>query len=98
MSFDVQTEGRVMTIQITGAFDYTLYSRFKRIFEIAPDDMQYILDMGQVDHIDSSGMGMLLVLKESTDGQQERVKLIHTPLTIRAILERVQMHHQVLIQ
>ena len=46
----------------------------------------YVVDFGQTEYIDSTGLGMLLKLREFAGGQQSRVHLIKCSPQVKSIL------------
>ena len=63
-------DGKSVLLVIEGAFVFDLYEAFFRVLDeieaAKPDEV--VLDLSQCGEIDSAGIGMLLVLRDSLDG------------------------------
>jgi anti-anti-sigma factor len=62
-----------ITIQITGRFGFQLIKDFQQL--LTRDPRMWIVDLATVDHIDSSALGMLMLLRERARGDRQRVVL-----------------------
>jgi anti-anti-sigma factor len=62
-----------VTIQITGRFDFRLIKDFQQV--LSRDPRQWVVDLTTVDYVDSSALGMLLLLRERVGGDSLRVQL-----------------------
>ena len=49
-----------ITIQITGRFDFRVIKEFQQL--LGRDPRTWVIDLGGVDYVDSSALGMLLLL------------------------------------
>ncbi|MCX5741904.1 MAG: STAS domain-containing protein [Proteobacteria bacterium] len=68
------TEGAEnVTIHISGRFDYHLIKDFQQVLSRTP--RTWVVDLTDVDYLDSSALGMLLLLRERVAGASERVEL-----------------------
>jgi ABC-type transporter Mla MlaB component len=58
-------DDRVVTITISGRFDFDLHQEFRQAFEHAEDEeASYVIDLAQAEYMDSSALGMLLLLRD----------------------------------
>ena len=62
-----------ITIQITGRFDFRVIKEFQQL--LGRDPRTWVIDLGGVDYVDSSALGMLLLLRERVGGDSMRVQL-----------------------
>ena len=62
-----------ITIQINGRFDFRVIKEFQQLLGREP--RTWIIDLGGVDYVDSSALGMLLLLRERVGGDGARVQL-----------------------
>jgi anti-anti-sigma factor len=62
-----------VTIHISGRFDYRLIKDFQQLLARSP--RTWVVDMSSVDYVDSSALGMLLLLRERVHGESQRVHL-----------------------
>ncbi len=91
MSLKTVVNGDVVTITIVGSFDVSLYEQFKEAcLAHLTDTSQFVIDMSKATYMDSSALGMLLLLREKTCGDKARVKLINVNESVFSILEIAQ--------
>jgi len=76
ISVTKDSSSNVVTIVIAGRFDFSMNSDFRKILS-DPDSSggSYNIDMGGVDDIDSSALGMLLLLREKAGGDSANIKI-----------------------
>jgi anti-anti-sigma factor len=55
-------QGDTVTIHIAGRFDFRCVKEFNAV--LAPDMRSWIVDLGEVDYVDSAALGLLLLLRE----------------------------------
>lgn len=78
------------TLTLAGRFDFNTHSDFRKAYEAAlatPAVRTLEIDMGGVEYLDSSALGMLLLLKERADASNISLHLTHTGGTVRQILD-----------
>lgn len=91
MSVKVDINGDVVVVSIEGSFDVSAYDAFKEAStQCLTDSNRFIIDMAQTTYLDSSALGMLLLLREKTAGDKERVKLINVGGGVKKVLEIAQ--------
>ena len=75
VSIHMQIEENVVTISVSGSFDIGCYESFNASYRpyLTSSDHEFIIDMTATDYIDSSALGMLLLLRERTGGDKGRV-------------------------
>ena len=95
----VVNEGSIVTISIIGSFDVSAYEEFKEICQNnLTDSNKFIIDLKQANYMDSSALGMLLLLREKTLGDKTRVKLTNVGQDVRSILEIAQFNQLFVIE
>ena len=80
MSIDVQlnTDNNTYTITINGLFDFKLANAFRDAYSnISGRDIGVVVDMRNVTCIDSSALGMLLIMKKTLDLPDRAIKIIN---------------------
>jgi len=88
MAIDVKEKNNLITIQLNGSFDVSQYERFKSICEgYKTPEYKFEIDFKNTVYMDSSALGMLLLLREQTKGDKEKVQLINVSGTVLRILE-----------
>lgn len=81
-------EGKA-TLSLTGRFDFNTHREFRTHYESAldsPDIKTLDIDMSGVDYLDSSALGMLLMLRERADARNIKISLSNTTDTVKQIL------------
>lgn len=80
-------DGKIYTIAISGRFDFNLHQEFRKAYEqVDAKAVHYQIDLGATDYIDSSALGMLLLLRERAGGDQSDIDVINCSAEIRNIL------------
>ena len=82
------SDGLELTIAVSGSFDFSQHQAFRSICENASNRIQrFIIDLGAADYIDSSALGMLLVLRDRVGGSRDKVKLAKVKPEVKKIFE-----------
>jgi anti-anti-sigma factor len=77
-------------IQLQGRFDFNTHREFRDITEsaISGDGVQEIqVDLGLVDYLDSSALGMLLMLRDRARNANKTVALTNCKGSVRQVLD-----------
>ncbi len=78
MDFSVNEKDEVVTIKLDSSFDVSHYEKFKVICsENVTDTNRFEVDFANTQYLDSSALGMLLLLRDQTHGEKDRVTLIN---------------------
>jgi HptB-dependent secretion and biofilm anti anti-sigma factor len=88
--FSVERQGALATIALTGRFDFASRLRFQRVRdELAADaSTRYVvLDFARVTGIDSSALGMMLLMQDALAPGRKRLAIRNARVGVRAILE-----------
>ncbi len=81
-------EGNVLTIQIRGRFDYTAHRDFREAYEGRDlAKAKIVIDMANAEHLDSSALGMLLVLREKAGKEESDIEIRSCSDSIRKLFE-----------
>lgn len=84
---DVSQDGTVVTITISGRFDFGAHQDFRHAYEkFVPKPKVYEVDLGNATYLDSSALGMLLLLRDHGGGEAACVRLVHVSPDVRKIL------------
>jgi HptB-dependent secretion and biofilm anti anti-sigma factor len=62
-----------VTLHVTGRFDFRVIKEFHAMLKHEP--RRWIVDFTEVEYVDSSALGMLLLLRERVHGDVQRVHL-----------------------
>lgn len=80
--------GKKVTISVSGKFDFQLYDEFRTSYEETDGNgVHYIVDLASTDYLDSSALGMLLLLREHAGGESSKVDIINTSTDVKKILD-----------
>jgi len=73
-----------VTIQLSGRFDFRLVKDFQEL--LAKEPKTWVVDLSGVDYVDSSALGMLLLLRDRVRGDAQRIHLRGVHGQPRAVL------------
>ena len=77
MSVSCSVNGNVVNISVSGRFDFASHKDFREAYRNAPSDSdnEYIIDLSSTEYIDSSALGMMLLLREHAGSDQAHVTI-----------------------
>ncbi|MCY0966051.1 STAS domain-containing protein [Parathalassolituus penaei] len=90
MSVDtnLSSDGRELTIRVSGRFDFSAHQAFRDAYEnLAPDASSYIIDLRDTSYLDSSALGMLLLLRDHAGGDSAQISVINCNADVKKILK-----------
>ena len=90
MNSSLRNDAETAVIRLTGRFDFSRHREFKNAYEAAlkePHLRGIDVDLEGVDYLDSSALGMLLLLKERADGRALPVALVNCRGIVKEILD-----------
>lgn len=88
IEFEKNEAGNTATIVIKGGFNFDSNAEFRRAMGLAVESQRKIIvDMAMVDRIDSSALGMLLLLREQCGGSSSGIRIIKCKQDIRDVLK-----------
>ncbi len=80
-------DGKVLTISINGRFDFSAHQAFRDSYEkLIPTPSEIIIDMVDTTYLDSSALGMLLLLRDHAGGDTSNIELKNCNEDIKKIL------------
>ena len=81
-------EGNKITIAVAGKFDFQLYDEFRASYaDTAGDGVEYVVDLAETEYLDSSALGMLLLLREHAGGETSSIEIKQATTEVRKILD-----------
>ena len=87
ISVNSNESGNTTNIKIGGKFDFSVQREFRETYRNnTQTGMEYVIDLSQTEYIDSSALGMLLLLKEHAEQQKGTVRLVRPASAIQKIL------------
>ena len=84
---EVSLDGKKWTIAIKGRFDFGSHQTFRESYERfykVPE--LYVVDLKDTTYMDSSALGMLLLLRDHAGGDNAEVQVINSNPDVRKIL------------
>ena len=84
----VSPDGKAVTISISGKFDFQLYDEFRAAYvDTQGSGVAYNVDLAGTDYLDSSALGMLLLLREHAGGEGAKIEINNASPDVKKILD-----------
>ena len=83
---ELTADGGKLTLAIKGRFDFGRHHDFRDAYERlehTPD--QYVVDLKDTTYVDSSALGMLLLLRDHAGGDESDVRIVNCNPDVRKI-------------
>ncbi|UAW99251.1 STAS domain-containing protein [Halopseudomonas nanhaiensis] len=83
---NLSNDGQVLTIRVSGRFDFGAHQDFREAYErsgLTPQ--RYVVDLQDTDYIDSSALGMLLLLRDHAGGDSAMIQIVHCNPDVRKV-------------
>ena len=79
MNINLREESGEVVIKGSGRFDFESHQDFGEALKAANchDYNKFVVDMSSVEDLDSSALGMLLLLRESAGGEKSDVSIVN---------------------
>ena len=89
LSSEYSAVDKIVKIKIDGRFDYYCHQDFSEAYKDLPSLAQhkFLIDLSRVVYMDSSSLGMLLLLRERAGGERSDIALLGANSEIKKILE-----------
>lgn len=96
---EVSDDKRKIEISISGRFDFSLHQHFRDSYSNCKDkDTEYTLNLSETTYMDSSALGMILLLKDHAESQSGQVIIKKPSESVNQILEIAQFHRLLSIE
>jgi anti-anti-sigma factor len=85
-----ESSGDRATLKLSGRFDFHSHRDFRAAYEKVLESgaaREIIIDFANVDYLDSSALGMLLLLREKADGAGKAIALASLRGTVKQVLD-----------
>jgi len=79
-------DGKQVNVVVTGRFDFNDHTQFRDSYKSYDSNAAYTLDMTSADYMDSSALGMLLLLREHAGGDSAKIEVVGCKEEIKKIL------------
>lgn len=88
ISSSLSADGSELVIAVKGRFDFTSHQEFRRAYEeLDVAAKRYCIDMQETSYLDSSALGMLLLLRDFAGGGDTcDIKIINCSPDVKKIL------------
>ncbi len=86
MAISVNNSNGSLTVSIDGRFDFSSHKEFRDAYRDADTSAKYVIDMSKTDYMDSSALGMLLLLREHAGGDKASISISGCSPDIKKIL------------
>lgn len=83
---ELSPDGQQLTIFIAGRFDFAAHQDFRSAYEALGKEQRYVIDLRGTHYLDSSALGMLLLLRDHAGGERAQVRLINCSADVITIL------------
>jgi anti-anti-sigma factor len=70
-------DGQQLTITISGRFDFSTHQDFRGAYEKETQAKRIVVDLKDTSYLDSSALGMLLLLRDHAGGERADVQLVN---------------------
>ncbi|MBF0098369.1 MAG: STAS domain-containing protein [Magnetococcales bacterium] len=96
-SISVARTNHSLTISVKGKFSFESHHLFRKTYHNEDAQTQskithFSVDLSETNYIDSSALGMLLLLREEALAKDATIALLHPQPEIRKILETANFH------
>jgi len=84
----LDSASKTLEIKISGRFDFGMHQEFRKATDQASSGVNVIVvDLAGVDYVDSSALGMLLVLRDKVGDSKSAVRIKSAKPDVKKILE-----------
>ena len=81
-------DGMELIIRVTGRFDFSAHQEFRDAYEsLSQQPERYRIDLQETSYLDSSALGMLLLLRDHAGGDGARVEIVNCNHEVRRIFD-----------
>lgn len=85
---DISDDAKTTTIKVSGRFDFSAQNEFRDCYHnlSSEDGVEILIDMTNANYIDSSALGMLLMMREHLGGDSAKISIVNCSSEIKNIL------------
>ena len=83
----MSNDDKTLVIEVDGRFDASSLDEFRRCYENLSDGQPsaYVVDLKNAVYLDSSALGMLLVLRDYAGGERAKITIAHCSSEVKKI-------------
>ncbi|WP_160106517.1 STAS domain-containing protein [Pseudomonas izuensis] len=82
---EISPDGQKLTISVKGRFDFAKHQEFRESYE-DKDLAEVVIDLKEATYLDSSALGMLLLLRDHAGGDDADIRVVNSSSDVRKIL------------
>ncbi|MCY1256701.1 anti-anti-sigma factor [Pseudomonas jessenii] len=82
---ELSPDGQKLTISVKGRFDFAKHQEFRQSYE-NKEISAVVVDLKDATYLDSSALGMLLLLRDHAGGDESDVRVVNSSTDVRKIL------------
>lgn len=87
LTAELSPDGQIMTLKVSGRFDFKLHKDFHEAYAKSSHPVtSYCIDLGQTDYLDSSALGMLLLLRKHAGDDRADIRIMNCSPVVGRIL------------
>lgn len=87
MNIDINVSAGVLHIKVNGRFEFSVHKEFREAIKLAEKGVTQIdVNLENTDYLDSSALGMLLILCDKQAGKKP-VQILNAQKNIKTVLE-----------
>lgn len=95
----ITKDGNQLSIMIDGKFDFSLHQNFRDAYvDFQGNNVVINLDLSKTTYMDSSALGMILLLKDHAEKSENQIVIQKPNETVNKILEIAQFHRLLKIE
>lgn len=83
LTCDSDADGECITLHVTDRFDFSVHRSFHDACLARPRAHSYVIDLEGVTSMDSSALGMLLLLREHAGGDEADIRVVSASTELR---------------
>ncbi len=88
VNVELKNDASELNIKISGRFDFGVHQELRKATDkISSAVKRVIIDLRSTDYVDSSALGMLLVLRDKIGSDKQNVQIINANAEVKKILE-----------
>ena len=90
MQITMRADGIKAIVRLSGRFEFSAHREFRETIDTALQNKaieEVVIDLRDVDYVDSSALGMLLMLREKANGAKKKIALANPRGVVKQALD-----------